>query len=66
MIDIRLLSTLNVACNDEELLDLIEAVAGAIEDGFVSAESDLDTITSLHLTAAGRRAWPTTLPATTA
>jgi hypothetical protein len=49
-IDLRLLSALNVACNDEELLDLIEAVAGAIEDGFVSAESDLDAITKLYLT----------------
>jgi hypothetical protein len=58
MINIRLLSALNVACTDDELIDLIEAVAGAIEDGFVTAKSDLDTITSLHLTAAGRRAWP--------
>jgi hypothetical protein len=66
MIDLRLLTSLNVAMSDAELLDLIENVATAIEDGNVAADSDLDTITSLRLTEQGRRAWPMTLPATSA
>jgi hypothetical protein len=66
MIDLRLLTSLNVAMSDAELLDLIENVATAIEDGNVAADSDLDTITSLRLTEQSRRAWPMTLPATSA
>jgi hypothetical protein len=64
MIDLRLLTSLNVAMSDAD--DLIENVATAIEDGNVAADSDLDTITSLRLTEQGRRAWPMTLPATSA
>lgn len=66
MIDTRLLAALNVGYSDQEVIDLIEGVSQAIEDGFVSAKCDLDAITSLHLTEEGRRAWPMTLPTTTA
>jgi hypothetical protein len=65
-IDVRLLAALNVGYTDQEVIELIEGVAQAIEDGHVYAESYYDEITSLHLTAAGRAAWPVSLPAASA
>jgi hypothetical protein len=62
-VSLKLLTALNIATTDNELLDTIEAVSQAIENGHVYAESDYDAITSLHLTEAGRAAWPRTLPA---
>lgn len=61
MISLKLLSALNAGDDD-----LINKVCTAIEDGHVGVTSDLDTVTSLHLTPEGRRAWPMTLPTATA
>jgi hypothetical protein len=65
-VNIRLLSALNVAMTDDELLDLIDHVADSLADGLIYAVSDRDLILSLHLTETGRQLWPATLPATSA
>ena len=56
MISLRLLTALNVAYDDAELLDVIERLAIEIENGNLAADVDLDAIESLHLTDAGRAA----------
>ncbi len=57
-IDVRLLAALNIGTSVSEVIELIEALSTAIEDGFLRVENDGDAITRMHLTAAGRAAWP--------
>ena len=64
MIDVRLLSTINIAHTNSELFDRIETLWGFIEDGTVAAIIAGDEITSLYLTPAGRALL--TLPTTSA
>jgi hypothetical protein len=62
MMNLKLLTSLNVACCDECLLQLIDDLSAEIEDGILAATTDLDTITALHLTEAGWKLFPPTLP----
>ena len=63
MIDVRLLTTLNVAWTDAELRDRIDSLAGFLADGVIQAECDGDAITAFKLTALGKALLPaTTLP----
>jgi hypothetical protein len=62
MISLRLLTAINIAHTDNELLDLIDHIANAIEDGNVAVDSDMDLILSLHLTPAGRERLPMAMP----
>jgi hypothetical protein len=60
--NIRLLTALNIAHSDSELLDYIGFLAGELERGTISAVNDGDLITRLELTPAGRALSPPTLP----
>lgn len=64
MTNVRLLTAINVAHTDEELRSLIDILSDQIEIGNLAVESDLDSVSKLYLTAAGRAAWPMTLPTT--
>jgi hypothetical protein len=52
--NIRFLTALNVAMDDDELLDYIDFLATEIESGHLAATVDGDAITSLRLTALGK------------
>ena len=58
MIDIRLLTALNVADSDDKLLDVINGLGDMLEAGTIRAECDGDAITSLHLTPLGKAMLP--------
>jgi hypothetical protein len=63
MINLRLLTAINVAMDDEPLLDTIDALADYLADGTISAECDGDAVIRLRLTDAGRALMPAmTLP----
>jgi hypothetical protein len=65
MMNFKFLTSLNVAYDDDELLDVIDFLATEIESGHLAATVDGDAITSLRLTPAGMAMLPT-LPATSA
>ena len=57
MISLRLLTAINIAHADAELLDLIDEIADLLEDGTICvATSEGDLITKLELTPSGRAA----------
>jgi hypothetical protein len=56
MISLKLLSAINIATDDSELLDRIDILSGYLEDGTLAATVDGDAITALRLTDAGRAA----------
>ena len=64
--NIRFLTALNVAMDDDELLDYIDFLATEIESGHLAATVDGDAITSLRLTALGKTYLRPTLPTTSA
>jgi hypothetical protein len=65
MINLKFLTALNVAIDDDELLDYIDFLAAEIENGRLVATIDKDAITGLRLTPSGA-AMLRTLPATSA
>lgn len=64
MINLKLLTELNIAYSDAELLDVINGLGDLLEAGTIRAECDGDAITSLRLTPLGA-ALLRTLPAET-
>jgi len=64
MINLKLLTALNVATSDDELLDVIDGLAKLLEDGMIAPRIDGDAITSFYLTEAGISRLPV-LPVTT-
>ena len=58
--NLKFLTSLNVAYTDDELLQLIEDLSAEIENGHLAAATDLDMITALHLTEAGKSCLPPT------
>jgi hypothetical protein len=59
VISLRLLTAINIANTDDELLDSIAEIAGLIEDGTIAPERiNGDLIESLTLTFEGARRLP--------
>jgi hypothetical protein len=59
MINLKLLTSLNIATSDAELLADIETLARWLEDGIIAATVDRDEITALYLTKYGLALLPT-------
>jgi hypothetical protein len=69
VINIRLLTALNIAMDDESLLDTIDVLADYLADGVIEPEVDGDAVIRFRLTEAGRvlaMTRPMTLPTATA
>ena len=64
MTNIKLLSALNVSHSDSELLDVIDFLADGLKDGYLTAQTDGDSVVCLRLTQLGIENLPPTLPAT--
>jgi hypothetical protein len=63
MISLKLLSAINIAHSDDELLDLIDEIAGLLEDGTIVPQRVCgDLIESLALTSEGISRLPPKLP----
>ena len=59
MMNLKFLTSLNVAYDDDELLDVIEHLAAEIEAGTLAPKIQGDAIVSLYLTPAGLATLPT-------
>jgi hypothetical protein len=59
VINIRLLTTLNIACSEAERSDVIDTLSDYIEAGTIVAVTVGDSIESFRLTEEGRMAYAT-------
>jgi hypothetical protein len=65
VIKLKLLTALNVATDDDALLEHINYLSDFLADGTVTAECDGDQIVALVLTEAGRACLPASMTTTT-